>query len=71
MDLITSSELREMKSLARKKVGVVKISKSLKRTVGATAVKARQLGISLSTQGDDIAGWVAQRCSTCQPCGAC
>jgi hypothetical protein len=44
----TSSELREMKSLARKKVGVVKISKALKRTIGATAVKAHQLGISLS-----------------------
>jgi hypothetical protein len=44
----TSSELREMKSLARKKVGVAKISKALKRTVGATAVKAHQLGISLS-----------------------
>jgi hypothetical protein len=47
----TSSDVREMKSLARKKVGVVKISKSLKRTIGATAVKAHQLGISLSTRG--------------------
>jgi hypothetical protein len=37
-----------MKSLARKKVGVAKISKALKRTIGATAVKAHQLGISLS-----------------------
>jgi hypothetical protein len=46
----TSSELREMKSLARKKVGVAKISKALKRTIGATAVKAHQLGISLSTR---------------------
>lgn len=46
----TSSDVREMKSLARKKVGVVKISKSLKRTIGATAVKAHQLGISLSTR---------------------
>jgi hypothetical protein len=44
----TSSDLREMKSLARKKVGVAKISKALKRTIGATAVKAHQLGISLS-----------------------
>jgi hypothetical protein len=46
----TSSDLREMKSLARKKVGVMKISKALKRTIGATAVKAHQLGISLSTR---------------------
>ncbi len=44
----TSSELREMKSLAKKRVGVAKISKALKRTIGATAVKAHQLGISLS-----------------------
>jgi hypothetical protein len=44
----TSTELREMKSLAKKKAGVAKISKALKRTIGATAVKAHQLGISLS-----------------------
>jgi hypothetical protein len=47
----TSSELREMKSLARKKAGVAKISKALKRTIAATAVKAHQLGISLSMRG--------------------
>jgi hypothetical protein len=46
----TSSDLRELKSLARKKTGVVKISKALKRTIGATAVKAHQLGVSLSTR---------------------
>jgi hypothetical protein len=44
----SSSEVREMKSLAKKKVGVAKISKALKRTTGATTVKAHQLGISLS-----------------------
>jgi hypothetical protein len=44
----TSSDVREMKTLARKKVGVAKISKALKRTIGATTVKAHQLGISLS-----------------------
>jgi hypothetical protein len=44
----TSTELREMKSLAKKRVGVAKISKALKRTIGATTVKAHQLGISLS-----------------------
>jgi len=47
----TSFDLLEMKSLAKKKVGVVKISKALKRTIGATAVKAHQLGISLSMRG--------------------
>ena len=41
----TASDVRELKSLAKKKVGVAKISKALKRTVGATAVKAHQLGV--------------------------
>jgi hypothetical protein len=31
-----------------RKSGVAKISKALKRTIGATAVKARQLGVSLA-----------------------
>jgi hypothetical protein len=47
----TSSDIRELKSLARKKVGVTKISKALKRTIGATAVKAHMLGVSLDTRG--------------------
>ena len=47
----TSSDVRELKSLARKKVGVTKISKALKRTIGATAVKAHMLGVSLDTRG--------------------
>jgi hypothetical protein len=47
----TASDVRELKSLAKKKVGVAKISKMLKRTVGATAVKAHQLGVSLDTRG--------------------
>jgi hypothetical protein len=44
----TLADLRKLKSLARKRVGVVKISKALKRTTGATAVKAHQLGVSLA-----------------------
>jgi hypothetical protein len=44
----TSSDVRELMSLAKKKVGVTKISKALKRTIGATSVKAAQLGVSLS-----------------------
>jgi hypothetical protein len=47
----TPSDVRELKSLAKKKAGVAKISKALKRTVGATAVKAHQLGVSLDTRG--------------------
>jgi hypothetical protein len=47
----TSSDVRELKSLARKKAGVAKISKALKRTIGATAVKAHMLGVSLDTRG--------------------
>jgi hypothetical protein len=34
----TSSDVRELKSLAKKKTGVTKISKALKRTIAATAV---------------------------------
>jgi hypothetical protein len=46
----TSTDVRELKSLAKKRTGVIKISKTLKRTIGATAVKAHQLGISLDTR---------------------
>ena len=54
----TPSDVRELKSLARKKVGVTKISKALKRTIGATAVKAHVLGVSLDTRG-----WIRRRSS--------
>ena len=47
----TSSDVRELKSLAKKKIGVAKISKALKRTIGATAVKAHMLGVSLDSRG--------------------
>ena len=46
----TSSDVRQLKSLAKKKSGVTRISKALKRTAGATAVKAHQLGVSLDTR---------------------
>jgi hypothetical protein len=46
----TSSDVRELKSLAKKKTGVTKISKALKQTIGVTAVKAHQLGVSLDTR---------------------
>ena len=47
----TVSDVKTLKSLAKKKTGVTKISKALKRTIGATAVKAHQLGVSLDTRG--------------------
>jgi hypothetical protein len=37
-----------MKTMAKAKAGVGKISKSLKRTPGATSVMAAKLGVSLS-----------------------
>ena len=43
----TATDVRELKSLAKKKIGVAKISKALKRSPGATAVKAAKLGVSL------------------------
>jgi aspartate oxidase len=47
----TSSDVRELKSLAKKKAGVARIAKALKRTAGAIDVKAHQLGVSLDTRG--------------------
>jgi hypothetical protein len=47
----TATDVRELKLLARKKIGVTKISKALKRTIGATAVKAHMLGVSLDSRG--------------------
>jgi hypothetical protein len=47
----TATESHKLKGLAKKKVGVDKIARTLKRTVGATAVKASMLGVSLNTRG--------------------
>ena len=44
----SKEDVRQMKKMARAKAGVTKISKSLKRTSGATSVMAAKLGISLS-----------------------
>jgi hypothetical protein len=46
----TPSEVRELRSLAKKKVGVKRISKGLNRTVAATKMKASQLGVSLESR---------------------
>jgi len=45
----TKEDVRQLKTMAKAKAGVKKIAKSLKRTPGATTVKAAKLRISLST----------------------
>ena len=44
----TKDDVRQMKSMAKARSGVQRISKALKRTPGATQVMAGKLGISLS-----------------------
>jgi hypothetical protein len=46
----TSVQVRELKVLARKKVGAGTIAKRLKRTEGATRQKALSMGLSLDTR---------------------
>ena len=45
----TATEIHKLKGLAKKRLGVDKIARTLKRTVAATAVKASALGVSLAT----------------------
>jgi hypothetical protein len=47
----TATEIYKLKGLAKKKVGVDKIARTLKRTVAATTVKASLLGVSLDARG--------------------
>jgi hypothetical protein len=44
----TKDDVRTLKSMAKAKTGVKRIAKALKRSPGATTVKAAKLGISLS-----------------------
>lgn len=46
----TKDDVREMKSLAKQKVGLARIAKKLKRTPAATRVRASMLGVSLDTR---------------------
>lgn len=46
----TKDDVREMKSLAKQKIGLAKIAKKLKRTPAATRVRASMLGVSLDTR---------------------
>lgn len=47
----TKEDVRTLKTMAKEKRGATKIAKALKRSVGATTVKAAKLRISLSTRG--------------------
>jgi hypothetical protein len=46
----TATDIRDLKSFAKKKTSAQKIARSLKRTVGATRQKAFSLGISLDSR---------------------
>jgi hypothetical protein len=46
----TSSELRELKTMARKKTKASRIAKKLRRTEGATRQKAFSIGLSLDSR---------------------
>jgi hypothetical protein len=45
-----AGDVRELKSLARKKIAVPKIARKLRRTEGATRQKAFSLGLSLDSR---------------------
>lgn len=47
----SKEDVRQLKTMAKTKVGVFKISKALKRTPAATAARASMLGVSLDTRG--------------------
>ena len=47
----TETDVRALKTMAKSKAGVNKISKALKRTVAATKVKASMLNVSLDSRG--------------------
>ena len=46
----TSGELRELKTMARKKIKASQIAKRLRRTEGATRQKAFSIGLSLDSR---------------------
>jgi len=46
----TSSELRELKKMARRKTRASQIAKKLRRTEGATRQKAFSIGLSLDSR---------------------
>jgi hypothetical protein len=46
----TATDVHKLKGLAKKNISAAKIARALKRTIGATAVKAHQLGVSLDAR---------------------
>jgi len=46
----TATEVRELKTLAKKKTAASQIAKKLKRTEGATRQKAFSIGLSLDSR---------------------
>jgi len=46
----TATEVRELKTLARKKTPAARIAKKLKRSEGATRQKAFSIGLSLDSR---------------------
>ena len=46
----TSTEVRELKTMARKKTPAARIAKKLKRSEGATRQKAFSIGLSLDSR---------------------
>jgi hypothetical protein len=46
----TATDVRTLKSLAKEKMGVEKISKKLRRTIAAVKVHASKLGVSLDAR---------------------
>ena len=57
----TSTEVRELKSMARKKTPAGRIAKKLKRSEGATRQKAFSIGLSL-----DFAFLISLAVETCK-----
>jgi hypothetical protein len=47
----TKQDIRELKTLARKKTPAAKIARSIKRTEGATRQQAFKMGVSLDSRG--------------------
>jgi hypothetical protein len=47
----TTTDVRDLKALARKKTPALKIARTLKRSEGATRQKAFSLGVSLDSRG--------------------
>ena len=47
----SKEDVRQLKTMAKTKAGVSKISKALKRTPAATMARASVLGVSLDTRG--------------------